>query len=193
VSNKTPWKKGLLGFALAAACFLSTHCSEEPAKLAGGKVIYEFLANAANAQITAMNREAVSFAQAFTINNQKRAVLFEHPNAEVVFRDIAIPKNVVLQLGIGINPAVWDKPGDGVTFEVTAIDEKSNRVLIFSRYIDPKNVPDDRKWHDTDIDLKDFAGQTMSFLFSTTVGPRGNGNFDWAGWSSPKIRLASNG
>jgi hypothetical protein len=174
---------------LATLCLLSFHCSEEPPKLANGQIIYEFLEHTAGAQITTMNQNSVKFGDTFTINNQKRPVIFEHPNAEVIFTDVMIPKNAVLQVGIGIAPAVWDKSGDGVTFEITAVDEKSSRVLIFSRYIDPKNIPEDRKWVDTDVALDDFVGQKVSFVFTTGYGPRGNGDYDAAGWATPRIRL----
>ena len=189
--QKNTMAKGFLSVTLVTLCLLSFNCSEEPPKLASGKIVYEFLDHAGGAQITAMNRDAVKFGDSFTINNQKRPVLFEHPNAEVLFPDVMIPKNSVLQVGIAIHPAVWEKSGDGVTFEITAVDEKSNRVLIFSRYIDPKNIAEDRKWMDTDVALDDFAGQKVSFVFTTGYGPRGNGEYDWAGWSSPRIRLVN--
>jgi hypothetical protein len=152
-------------------------------------VIYEFLANAQHAQVAHYHRERVNFAAEFTINKDKRAVLWEHPQADVRFDGVTIPSNAVLQLGIAIQPDAWDKTGDGVTFEVAVIDQKEAKIQIFSKYIDPKSNTDERKWNEHDVDLKDYAGQTVSFLFSTTPGPRGNGDYDWAGWSSPRIRL----
>jgi len=174
---------------MIALSFLSTSCSEEKPKLTGGKVVYEFLANAKSAEIADYNRERVVFGQEFTINKEKRSIMFEHPNADVQFNSVAIPHHAVLQFGIGINPESWDKGGDGVTFEVTVVDEKSAKTMIFSGYIDPKANSADRRWVDYDVDLKDFAGQKVSFIFSTTPGPRGDIGHDWAGWSNPQIRL----
>ena len=179
----------LLVCRMIALIFLSTSCSEEKPKLASGKVVYEFLANAKGAEIADYNRERVNFGAEFTINKEKRAILWEHPTAEVRFDSVSIPQSAVLQFGIGISPEAWDKEGDGVTFEVSVIDQKSAKTMIFSNYIDPKANSSDRKWFDQDVDLNDFAGQTVSIIFSTTFGPRGNGAFDWAGWSSPRIRL----
>jgi hypothetical protein len=88
-----------------ALSFLSTTCSEEKSKLASGKVVYEFLANAKSAEIANYNRERVNFGPEFTINKEKRAILWEHPTAEVQFDSVAIPHNAVLQFGIGISPA----------------------------------------------------------------------------------------
>ena len=183
----------VLLICLMGLTVFSVSCSDEKAKRASGKIVYEFLANAKSAEVADYIREQVLFGQEFTINKDKRAILFEHPNAEVQFNGVAIPQNAVLQFGIGINPVVWDKPGDGVTFEITAVDEKSSKVLIFSQYIDPKNNSGDRKWFDNDVDLKDFAGQNVTFIFRTTLGPRGDGTYDWAGWSNPQIRLANAG
>jgi len=176
---------------MTALSFLSTSCEEKP-RLADGKVVYEFLANAKSAEIADYNRARVVFGQDFTINKEKRPIMFEHPNAEVRFNDVAIPQNAVLQFGIAIKPEAWDKAGDGVTFEIAVVDQKSSTIMIFSEYIDPKNTSGDRKWFDRDIDLKDFTGQKISFIFSTTFGPRGNSEYDWAGWSNPRIRLREN-
>lgn len=178
-----------LACLLASWIFLSLSCSDETPKPASGKIVYEFLANAKSAEIADYLKKQVLFGQEFTINKDKRAIMFEHPNAEVQFNDVAIPRNAVLQFGIGIKPEVWGKPGDGVTFEITVVDQKSAKIQIFSSYIDPKTNSSDRKWFDYDVDLNDFAGQKVSFIFSTTYGPRGNGEFDWAGWSNSRIRL----
>jgi len=177
---------------LFLATLLSSGCSDEP-KPASGKIVYQFLANAKSAEVAEYNRERVNFGAEFTINKEKRAVLWEHPPAEVQFDDIAIPQNAVLQFGIAISPEAWDKKGDGVTFEITVVDQKSAKIQIFSGYIDPKANSSDRKWSDHDVDLMDFAGQKVSFIFATTPGPRGDPAYDWAGWSNPQVRLKAGG
>ena len=169
------------------------HCAEPKPERASGKVIYDFLAHAQDAQIAHYHRERVNFAAEFTINEEKRGLIFEHPDAEVQFNNVAIPQNAVLQFGIGMNPQVWDKAGDGVTFEIKVVDEKSAKIQIFSSYIDPKANSSDRKWVDHDVDLSDFSGQKVSFVFVTTAGPRGDPAYDWAGWSNPKVRLKTGG
>jgi len=179
-------------FCLALVWSFLSGCSEDKSRAVKGTVVYEFLTNGSSAEIAHHNRERISFGQEFTINNDKRAVLFEHPNAEIQFNTIAIPDKAVLQFGIGMSPESWSKPGDGVTFEITAVDEKSAKSLIFTSYIDPKGDSAHRKWFDQEVDLKEFAGQKISFIFRTTAGPRGNGDFDWAGWSSPQIRVRGN-
>jgi predicted RNA-binding protein with PUA-like domain len=83
-----------------------------------------------------------------------------------------------------MHPKVWDKSGDGVLFEITV-----DREPIFSRYIDPKHNAQDRKWHDFEIDLAPYAGQTVEIsLLTAPDNRRGTDtSFDWAGWSDPRI------
>jgi hypothetical protein len=180
----------LLCIATAFSMFLAS-CSEEKKTEAIGQKVYDFLANAGDAQINTTTPSFVKFGEEFAINNDKRAILFEHPNSEVRFDGVAIPANAVLHFGIGINQTAWDKSGDGVTFEITVADEKSTKTMIFSEYIDPKKNSNDKKWFDYNLDLKAFAGQKVSFTFTTSPGPGNDNAYDWAGWSDPQIALKS--
>jgi hypothetical protein len=181
-----------VGFCAFCFCLLES-CGDPKPERAAGRIVYEFLANAQNAEVAHYHRERVNFAAEFTINKEKRPVLFEHPEADVRFDGVAIPSNSVLQFGIAISPEAWDKAGDGVTFEIAVIDQKAAKIQIFSSYINPKANAEERKWNEHDVDLKDYAGQNVSFILSTTYGPRGNGDYDWAGWSTPQIRLKTQG
>jgi len=147
---------------------------------------YKFLDNLGSAEIIAKKGNHVTTAS-FTMNDDTREVLFEHPNSEVIFKDVPINEKAELKFGIGLDERAWDKTGDGVLFEIITIDEKFQKTLLFLKYIDPKNNVEDRKWFDERIDLSVFAGQRVSFVFKTTGGPEGNKDADWAGWSSPEV------
>ena len=148
--------------------------------------IYDFLDHLNEAEIVTPGKEYVK-RTSFTINREAREVLFEHPDSTVTFRDVSIHKDARLSFGIGINEPAWDKEGDGVLFEIILTDDKSQKHPLYSRYIDPKNNPDDRKWFDEVVDLKAFEGKNVSFTFKTSSGPKGNKACDWAGWSEPQI------
>lgn len=122
----------------------------------------------------------------FKVAGEGKEVLFEHPDARVVFKEVFIPKASYLTFSIGINEAVWDKEGDGVYFKINITDERTHHHLIYSRYIDPKNNPAHRKWFDEKLDLSAFAGQKVTFTFRTLCGPAG-GAWDLAGWSRPRV------
>jgi hypothetical protein len=123
----------------------------------------------------------------FNINNDIRPVLFEHPPSQITYK-LTLPKRVFLSFGIALDPEAWspDK-GDGVLFELY-VQDGSISERVFSKYIDPKHNVADRKWHDEVIDLSRYGGKKeVSLTFVTTPGFNYNGDFDWAGWSNPKI------
>ena len=72
-------------------------------------------------------------------------------------------------------------------FEISVINEKSQNIALFSKYIDPKNNMDDRQWFDEKISLSTFYGQKVSFIFKTTGGYEGDIDYDWSGWSRLRI------
>lgn len=178
----------LIALFLAALSFWWSGCSGEPDRETAGRTTYNFLVNSGDAEINTAEPEYVRFRQAeFIINNDKRVILFEHPTSEVLFKRVPVDANAVLQFGIGINQTAWDKAGDGVSFEVIIVDEKSRKISVFSKYIDPKKNAEDRKWFDYNVDLQAVAGQEVSFIFKTGGGSEGNVEYDWAGWSNPQI------
>jgi hypothetical protein len=104
------------------------------------------------------------------------------PPTTVRFR-LRIPKeHPTLNFAIALDPAAW-KPafGDGVTFEILATPVRT----LFTRAIDPKNKPEDRKWHPADVDLSSFRGQRV--LLSLNTLPEANNSYDWAGWGDPRL------
>ncbi|MBW1854973.1 MAG: sulfatase, partial [Deltaproteobacteria bacterium] len=148
--------------------------------------VYDFLHHLDEAEISTTRKEHVR-KTSFTIGGKQREVLYEHPDSQVVFRNVPIHKNALLTFGIGINENAWGKDGDGVLFEIIIVDEDSQEHSIYSRYIDPKNNQEDRKWFDEEIDLRAFTRQEVSFIFKTTSGSKENKTADWAGWSEPLI------
>jgi 4-amino-4-deoxy-L-arabinose transferase-like glycosyltransferase len=150
-----------------------------------------FISNLNNAIIEKKEKNVTVAPLVFTINNDSRTVLFQHPPSKITYK-LTVPDNSSLSFGIALNPEVWSAgKGDGVIFEILAKDGKEERKL-FSKYIDPKNKIEDRKWHDEVVDLSRYGGKEVSLSFVTTPGFNHNGDFDWAGWSYPKI-VTNNG
>jgi len=130
---------------------------------------------------------------AFKVGGEERRVLFEHPAIRVgdtsmtlAFRKVEIRQGDALEFGIGINEEAWDKPGDGVDFEVL-VKEGGTLSSVFKKYVDPKGKEADRKWFDERVGLGAFEGRTIEILFRTSAGPRGDTEYDWAGWSEPSV------
>lgn len=125
------------------------------------------------------------------INDEIKFIIHEHPlpsdKALIEFENIPIPKNATLRFSIALDPQVWspDK-GDGVLFEIY-IKENESKQQIFSKYIDPKNNPEERKWNDSEVDLSNYADKNVTIIFSTSSGPNNDSNYDWAWWGNPVI------
>ncbi len=144
-----------------------------------------FIENLNKATIETPKKEGVT-PQIFNINGDSRVTLFEHPPSKITYK-LTVPENSSLTFGIALNPEIWSSDkGDGVIFEILMKDGMEERKL-FSKYIDPKNKVEDRKWHDERIDLSEYKGKEVLLTFITSPGPSNNTNYDWAGWSFPKI------
>jgi hypothetical protein len=124
--------------------------------------------------------------RSFEIGRERRMVLYVHPPSEVRYSLTPQP-GASLSFGIALSPDTWSpEKGDGVTFEIRAEADGMSSTL-FSRYIDPKHEPGDRRWHDVRVDLSAYASHPITIIFATTGGPHGNTDFDWAGFSDPTL------
>jgi hypothetical protein len=70
---------------------------------------------------------------------------------------------------------------DRVYFRLEIKDGDTIETL-FETSLDPRNNPSDRAGRPFRIDLSRYAGREVELLFSTDVGPNGNGAADRAGW-----------
>lgn len=127
---------------------------------------------------------------ALQIGADRRATIYAHPNSRITFRSLEIPARGVLRFGHAVDPATWEKSGDGVLFSVEVHDRATRRREAYSRYIDPKRSAQERRWLDAEIDLMPFVGSQVDVVFSTDCGPENNADFDWAHWSDPMLLLA---
>jgi len=122
-----------------------------------------------------------------------RTVIYEHPpesgKVEVIYR-VDIPETGALRFSIALSPEVWSPDqGDGASFEVYVADADTptEGQFVFTRYVNPKFNPNDRRWRNFLVDLSAWAGDTVNLSLITTAGPAGDWAFDWAGWAEPQI------
>lgn len=121
----------------------------------------------------------------FTINGEYRDVLLQHPPSIISYK-LTIPKNASIKFGCSLAPYVWDKIGEGVLFKIE-IEDCKGKELIFSKYINPKQNIEDRKWHNFSINLYKFEKKEVKINFITELGPNKNGLYCQGGWSEPII------
>ena len=62
-----------------------------------------------------------------------------------------------------------------------------HRSCLISMF--PIKIPD-RAWHDVEVPLRQYAGQTITLTLETDPGPKGDTTGDWAGWESPRVVYA---
>jgi len=124
---------------------------------------------------------------AFIIDRMPRGVIFQHAPSQVSYQ-LTIPSQAELRFAIGVDPAVWQLgKGDGVQFQIRLETENHTNYLLYDKYLDPKNIPEHRRWLEESVDLYWWAGQTVTTTFSTGCGPNDDCRYDWAGWGEPRI------
>jgi hypothetical protein len=124
-----------------------------------------------------------------SIQGDRRQSIFQHPltsgESEIIY-NVSIRENTVLEFGIGMDPSVWNKTGDGVEF-VIQVGVGNITQSLWSHYINPKNVSEDRKWEDFEVDLGAYAGTEARIVFATLPGLKNDNSYDWALWADPVL------
>jgi hypothetical protein len=130
-----------------------------------------------------------------TVDNETKIAIYQHPvqpndsqimNSYIIYSNILIPLNSTLKFSTAIDPSAWNTEGDGVQFKIL-VEDHGKSDEIFSEYIDPKHVVDDRKWHDYQLDLREYYNRTVNISFLTNPGPNGDFRYDWAYFGDPVI------
>jgi hypothetical protein len=154
----------------------------------GRTVVFPFLDHLQEAVI---EREQVPFEQIahyrIRVERDERWAMFQHPTSSISFSNVSISGRTHLAFAIAVRPEAWGKPGDGVLFAIDVLDQHGRRHERFSRYLDPKHVPAERRWIEQRVDLSDLAGQRVTIVFRTLPGPAGNRHFDWSAWGEPRL------
>jgi hypothetical protein len=89
---------------------------------------------------------------------------------------------------IAMFPESWNWGGDGARFSVNVQGEPDQSAKVYERYV--SNAQPDQTWHEVDISLAAYAGQSITLTLETDPGPNGDTTGDWAGWDSPRIVYA---
>ena len=122
-----------------------------------------------------------------SIQGGRRFSIFQHPESEVSFSPIVLGDNPRLLLSIGIDPGAWDEAGDGVLFEVRALNEEGKSSILYSKYVDAKGEFSHRRWIDEEIDLSEYSGRTIGLSLHTSFGAAGDPFFDWSAWGRMEV------
>ena len=135
----------------------------------------------------------VSADEQWTIQGDTRLVLLQSAGSRLDCPLKVPDRSTMLRFGVGMDPIVWrsgETEGDGVLCEVY-VTSSGTQHTVFSKYIDPKNRPADRKWHDAYVDLTSYRGQDVTLSLVTSPGSDQDDRGDWAGWSGLALVKAS--
>lgn len=134
------------------------------------------------------NEQSFLRLDAFTVDNQTRHVLFQHPRGSRALDSADYQCTIdrakqYLNFSIAIDPQVRDIPdSDGMNFTVRVI-ANGKETSVFSREVVPKRKDADRHWISESVDLSKFAGQSIKLVFEVTPGRGTNTSGDWGGWA----------
>ncbi|MBN2381516.1 sulfatase [bacterium] len=95
------------------------------------------------------------------IETRDALILFAPQIIESRFK---VPSEASLKFGFGALEKSYQGRGDGFQLTVKII-AGAEEEIVYSRYIDPKKNIGDRRWFDTTLDLKSYAGQDICLCF----------------------------
>ena len=103
---------------------------------------------------------------------------------------ITVPDNGLLRVSLGIKEEAWKEQGaDGVTFYIHVSDGANADDALFKTTVNPAGVPADRRWQDIELDLSQYAGESVELNFNTytSVGGGNNAIGDLGLWGEPRV------
>ncbi len=126
---------------------------------------------------------------AFTIDQQTKHVLFQHPTdgAETPnpakYACTVSSDKPYLNFSVAIAPQVRDiAEGDGMIFSIDVLSDKT-KTEVFSKKLEPKRNKADRHWISESVDLSKYAGKPIAIVFKVAPGVERNTSGDWGGWA----------
>jgi hypothetical protein len=121
---------------------------------------------------------------AFTIDNRRRPVLFQHPTARFEAL-VYFGEAPVLKFDLAVNPGAWRLMKKGITYAIRARrpDEPTYKAL-FETEVDPARRPEHRRWLHHEVDLSRFKNQWAYLELGSRSEDTSNA---WGGWGSIRI------
>ena len=119
------------------------------------------------------------------VGGEEAPCIFQHPDSKITFEDVPLHEGARFVAALGIADGAWERPGNGVVFELALPAFFGDRV-IFSRRVDPRVESKDRRWIPVDVPLDQLGVSGSADLILRTLDD-GDGRYDWAAWRSPRI------
>ena len=118
----------------------------------------------------------------FTVGSQQRRAMIVMASAKIVFDVGQVSGPSKLKFSVGMNATI----GDGAE-GIIEVEADGQTEIVYHRYLDPIDRPDDRRWFDESVDLSKFSGKRIKISFKTGPGPKGDAIADWFAWSNIEV------
>jgi hypothetical protein len=123
-----------------------------------------------------------------TVNGEANTCILAQPTSRITFR-LTPPAPSTFEARIAVDPAAWEREGDGVLFRM-GISVGPEYVELLNRHVDPAHNKADRRWIPVVVDLSAFSGREVNLILSTNASLPGKGNDlrdDLALWANPAV------
>jgi hypothetical protein len=136
----------------------------------------------------------VNFHVGIAIGKESREVIWFEPPALLTYRHVSLPPGVIrFRCWIAIHPHVWTEGNaDGAEFILEIRPESGDAApaagrRVWSAVVDPFHRAEQQAWVPVDVDLSEFAGQTVDLILTNGPGPANNAYADWCLWADPEL------
>jgi hypothetical protein len=133
--------------------------------------------------------EAITVAT-FAINGDSKPCILQPSTSRIIFK-LTPPADAWFSASIAVDPAVWDKEGDGVLFRMGVSDGKNTYEELLNQAVNPVANPNDRRWIPVALDLSEYAGRNVEIILNINASVSGSGRNDSrndrALWGAPSL------
>ena len=119
--------------------------------------------------------------------------IWMEPPTALVYRQIHLPAGPIhFRCRVAIHPHVWpESNADGAEFALEIRPDHGGDTTagrrIWSAEVDPFHRGEQKGWVPVDVDLSEFAGQTVDLILKNGAGPANNDYADWCLWADPQL------
>ena len=157
----------------------------------GEDVALDFVASLGSATQRRPQPETFEAADVTIGGATKHAIKLQPTGSSRLVFSANVPDNAELRVSLGLLDEATSVPGDGVLFRIL-ITANAIQEEVLNMHLNPNANAGDRGWHDVELDLSEYAGETIEVFFNTNASlparpPVSNSDGDYAVWGAPRI------
>jgi hypothetical protein len=136
-----------------------------------------------------LNADSVEKTLVTVRGKQRHSLYMQAPG--VADYEVFILPGSVFSSWVSMAPTAWNGSTDGAVFSVIVIsDDPPESVLVWKRLINPRNNPQDRRWHAVHTPLDCWTGKKCTIRLHSDPGHSDDMTKDWCLWGEPLVYSA---